>query len=91
MKANWGIRPDSWRTAGRIIALGGAGPSCGDALWEAEVWVAGDIESLGVDAKIVEPEAEEIEGVDALLKKTRIGRTVSRLAQDCVRTETVVL
>lgn len=54
---------------GRIIALGGAGPSCGDALWEAEVWVAGDIESLGVDAKIVEPEAEEVVGVDALLKQ----------------------
>ena len=57
---------------GRIIALGGAGPSCGDALWEAEVWVAGEIESLGVDAKIVEPEAEEVEGVDALLKQLGI-------------------
>ncbi len=54
---------------GRIIALGGAGPSCGDALWQAEVWVVGDIESLGVDAKIVEPEADEAEEVEALLKK----------------------
>jgi len=34
--------------AGKIIALGGAGESCADALWEGEVWVAGDIDSLGV-------------------------------------------
>ncbi len=53
---------------GRIIALGGAGASCGDALWQAEVWVVGDIESLGVDAKIVEPEAEEVGAVETLLQ-----------------------
>ena len=53
---------------GRIIALGGASTSCGDALWQAEVWVAGDIESLGVDALIVEPDADEIEAVELLLQ-----------------------
>lgn len=53
--------------SGRIIALGGAGESCADALWEGEVWVAGDVESLGVDVKIVEPTAEEVAEVDALL------------------------
>ncbi len=52
---------------GRIIALGGAGESCADALWEGEVWVAGPVESLGVDAKIVEPEAAEIASVEELL------------------------
>jgi len=52
---------------GRIIALGGAGPSCADALWEGEVWVAGPVESLGVDVKVVEPTAEEVSDVDAVL------------------------
>ncbi|MEM7545910.1 MAG: glutamate synthase [Pseudomonadota bacterium] len=52
---------------GKIIALGGAGESCADALWEGEVWVAGPIESLGTDVKVVEPTAEEVAEVDALL------------------------
>ncbi len=52
---------------GRIIALGGAGESCADALWGGEVWVVGDIDSLGVDTKVVEPAAEEVESVEALL------------------------
>lgn len=52
---------------GRIIALGGAGASCADALWEGEVWVAGPIESLGVDVSVVEPTAEEVAEVDAIL------------------------
>lgn len=53
--------------AGKIIALGGAGESCADALWEGEVWVAGDVESLGVDVKVVEPTAEDVAEVDAIL------------------------
>lgn len=53
--------------AGKIIALGGAGQSCADALWRGEVWVNGPIESLGVDAVIKEPTAEEVAEVDAIL------------------------
>lgn len=53
--------------SGRIIALGGAGASCADALWEGEVWVAGPVESLGVDVVVVEPTAEEVAEVDAIL------------------------
>jgi glutamate synthase domain-containing protein 3 len=53
---------------GRIIALGGAGESCADALWEGEVWVAGEIDSLGVDVNVVEPTAEEVMEVDAILE-----------------------
>ena len=53
--------------AGRIIALGGAGESCADALWEGEVWVCGDVKSLGVDVEVVEPSAEEVAEVDAIL------------------------
>lgn len=53
--------------SGKIIALGGAGESCADALWQGEVWVAGDIGSLGVDVDVVEPTAEEVAEVDRLL------------------------
>ncbi len=52
---------------GKIIALGGAGTSCADALWEGEVWVAGDIDDLGVDAVVTEPTAEQVAEVDAIL------------------------
>lgn len=54
--------------AGKIIALGGAGPSCADALWQGEVWVAGDIESLGVDAVVKAPTAQEVAEVDRILE-----------------------
>jgi len=53
--------------SGKIIALGGAGESCADALWEGEVWVAGDVDSFGVDVKVVEPTAEDVAEVDAIL------------------------
>ncbi len=55
--------------AGKIIALGGAGISCADALWAGEVWVVGEIESLGVDAEIVEPLPEDVESVESLLSR----------------------
>ena len=53
--------------SGKIIALGGAGESCADALWAGEVWVAGEVDSLGVDVDVVEPTAEEVADVDAIL------------------------
>lgn len=53
--------------AGKIIALGGGGESCADALWMGEVWVAGEVDSYGVDVKVVEPTAEEVAEVDAIL------------------------
>ena len=52
---------------GRILALGGAGAACADALWEGEVWVAGPVESLGVDVRVVEPTAEEVAEVEGIL------------------------
>jgi glutamate synthase domain-containing protein 3 len=53
--------------SGKIIALGGAGESCADALWQGEVWTAGPVESLGVDVQVIEPTAEEVAEVDAIL------------------------
>ncbi|MGI9483273.1 MAG: hypothetical protein ACR2OR_13060 [Hyphomicrobiales bacterium] len=54
--------------SGKIIALGGAGESCADALWEGEVWVAGEVDSLGVDVEVVEPTAEDVEEVNDILR-----------------------
>lgn len=54
--------------SGKIIALGGAGASCADALWAAEVWVAGEVESYGVDVDVLEPTAEQVAEVDAILE-----------------------
>lgn len=54
--------------SGKIIALGGAGDSCADALWEGEVWVADDVDSLGVDVKVMEPTAEQVNEVNAILE-----------------------
>lgn len=60
---------------GRIIAIGGADEACGDSLWGGEVWVAGPIKSLGVDSKLVAPEAEELAEVEALLASRGINDT----------------
>ncbi len=59
--------------AGRIIALSGADGACADSLWGGEVWVAGPIESLGVDTKIVEPTADEMASVEDLLTSRGLG------------------
>ncbi len=59
--------------AGRIIALGGAEASCADALWAGEVWVVGSIDSLGVDAKIVEPDPDEVASVESQLDHYGLG------------------
>lgn len=59
--------------AGRLIALGGAAGACADSLWGGEVWVAGPIESLGVDTKVVEPDAGEVASVEALLAGRGLG------------------
>ena len=59
--------------AGRLIALGGAEEACGDSLWGGEVWLAGPPKSLGVDTRIVEPDAEEAAAVEALLAARGLG------------------
>ena len=61
--------------AGRIIALGGAGASCADALWAGEVWVAGNIESLGVDTRVVDPNNDEVATVESLLNEYGLGNS----------------
>ena len=53
--------------AGRIIVCGDALGSVGDSLWLGSVWVAGRVQSLGIDARIVEPPAAELSAVEATL------------------------
>ncbi len=53
--------------SGRIITLSGADKSCADALWRGEVWFIGDIESLGVDSKLLEPDITEVDAVETML------------------------
>jgi glutamate synthase domain-containing protein 3 len=53
--------------AGRIIVCGDALASVGDSLWSGSVWVAGEIKSLGIDTKVVEPREDERVEVDGLL------------------------
>jgi glutamate synthase domain-containing protein 3 len=52
---------------GRLIVLGDTADAAGDSLWGGSVWVAGKIGGLGVDTKVVEPEAAELAEVEALL------------------------
>jgi glutamate synthase domain-containing protein 3 len=59
--------------AGRVLCLGDAGDAAGDSLWGGTVWVAGEIAGLGVDAKVVEPSAEELAQVEAQLDELGYG------------------
>jgi methylamine---glutamate N-methyltransferase subunit B len=52
---------------GRLIVCGDATASIGDSLWLGSVWVAGQIKTLGIDAKVVEPGVDELLEVDSLL------------------------
>jgi glutamate synthase domain-containing protein 3 len=54
--------------AGRVICLGDAGTAAGDSLWAGEIWVAGAIRELGVDARVEEPPSEEVAEVCELLR-----------------------
>lgn len=59
--------------AGRIIVLGDTHDAAGDSLWGGCMWVAGSVKSLGVDAELEDPEAEEVDAVEALLSTLGIG------------------
>jgi methylamine---glutamate N-methyltransferase subunit B len=52
---------------GRIVCLGDSRGSVGDSLWEGTVWVAGEIEALGIDAVIQTPSAEDVAAVESML------------------------
>jgi glutamate synthase domain-containing protein 3 len=58
---------------GRVICLGDTAESAGDSLWEGEIWVAGTIGSLGVDARVEEPPAQDVDEVRGLLAGLGLG------------------
>jgi formylmethanofuran dehydrogenase subunit C len=58
--------------AGRLLCLGDAADAAGDSLWGGTVWVAGRIRGLGVDAKIVEPAAEDVAAVELILSELKL-------------------
>ena len=58
--------------AGRLIVCGDAVASIGDSLWLGTVWVAGEIRSLGIDGRVVEPGEQERREVEDLLTSLEI-------------------
>jgi glutamate synthase domain-containing protein 3 len=53
--------------AGRIVICGNAGEGLGDSLYEAVLYVRGNIRSLGADAEVQPMSAEDIAAVTGLL------------------------
>jgi methylamine---glutamate N-methyltransferase subunit B len=45
---------------GKVLCLGDTADAAGDSLWTGEIWVAGTIRGLGVDARVEEPPADEV-------------------------------
>lgn len=60
--------------AGRLIVCGDALASIADSLWMGTVWVAGQIRSLGIDARVIEPHEDERREVDDLLLSLGVPR-----------------
>jgi formylmethanofuran dehydrogenase subunit C len=56
--------------AGTILIGGNAGPGLGDSLYEAVIYVAGDIASLGADARVEELADEDVLAVKRLVELT---------------------
>jgi methylamine---glutamate N-methyltransferase subunit B len=54
---------------GRVICLGDTADAAGDSLWQGEIWVAGTIRGLGVDARVEEPPPEHVAEVRELLER----------------------
>jgi glutamate synthase domain-containing protein 3 len=52
---------------GNLIVLGDAADGLGDSLYEGNIYVAGRIEGLGVDAKIELPTPQEIDEIEELV------------------------
>lgn len=61
--------------AGDLIVCGGAGAAFADSLWQGNVWVAGEVRSLGSDAKIVEPTDQDSARIHGLLRENGVDAT----------------
>src|SRR3990172_2694620 len=52
---------------GKLIALGDAADGVGDSLYEGNIYVAGHIHGLGIDAVIAKPAAEEVDEIESII------------------------
>jgi formylmethanofuran dehydrogenase subunit C len=70
--------------AGTILVGGDAGESLGDSLYEAVIYVAGRVRSLGADARIEDLTAEDVAVVERLVTASGFGhidpQTVTKVA-----------
>ena len=64
--------------AGRLVVLGNAGADLGDSLYEAEIFVAGTVESLGTDCEEKELDAERQAGLSDLLQSAGFDTDLKR-------------
>jgi glutamate synthase domain-containing protein 3 len=67
---------------GKVICLGNTADAAGDSLWQGEIWVAGTIRGLGVDARVEEPSADDVADVREVLARLEIsdhGRAWKRI------------
>jgi glutamate synthase domain-containing protein 3 len=58
--------------AGRIVICGDAGDALGDSLYEAVIYVRGQVRSLGADARFEPMQTEDFEAVRKLLSEARL-------------------
>ena len=64
--------------AGRLVVCGDAGHDLGDSLYEAEIFVAGAVASLGTDCVEKEMTQNDVEQVAALLDRAAISADATR-------------
>jgi methylamine---glutamate N-methyltransferase subunit B len=61
--------------AGDLIVCGSTGAAFADSLWQGNVWVAGEIRSLGTDATVIEASDADQARVHGLLRENGVDGT----------------
>lgn len=69
VKGNVGHMSMFMAQAGTLVVLGDAGEALGDSIYEAEIFVRGEVKSLGADCVEKELEPEHVERLETLLEK----------------------
>jgi methylamine---glutamate N-methyltransferase subunit B len=59
--------------AGKLIVLGDAADGLGDSLYQGNIYVAGHIHGLGLDAVIISPPPGEIDEIEAIIAELGFG------------------
>ena len=64
--------------AGTLVVCGDAGHDLGDSIYEADIFVAGKVASLGADCVEKEPTSADVERVAGLLARAQIAADAAR-------------